>query len=830
MEPFRLAAILTGHEADVRAVLGPQPNVYYTASRDTTIRAWSRDSSSAFPRTVGVFVGHSKYVSSLALLPPNATYPAGLLASGGMDRSIRLYDPSNVTNGDTAQPMHTLEGHRDNVCCLTVTQQGDLVSGSWDGTAKVWHNWQVATELVGHQYAIWAVLSLPDGSILTGSADKLIKRWQGSNCVGTYRGHTDCVRGLALLSDTLGDPHQATFASCSNDGTIRLWTLDGTCVQVLHGHTSFIYSLCCLPSGELVSSGEDRTVKVWRDNACIQTLTLPAQSIWSVETTPEGDVLVGSSNRTAYLFTRSPDKYATSEAIQQYEDQLASFTTSKKSVGEEVSDKNLSDPSILQQPGRKEGQVVMIKEPTGAVTAHQWESLAQRWVKVGTVVDAIDENRRQLHEGREYDYVFTVDVEEGKPPLKLPYNRGQDPFVAAQEFLNTHLLPQSYLDEVVQFIKQNADADQTPVTTTSREYTDPFTGASRYVPAATSGVRQGTTSAADANGGQRDPFTGTSSYRPVDGGQPAVRFTPPTNYVTMKQCNVPVVVGKIKQWNTDFRTSQVELALEDNQLATLGQLEEYLSAAMVGSTVPSTFNPTPHYEVLEFIGAKWPVDKRFPALDLLRLLVCFAPVTQLPTTQTDSEFLNFLLVSSELRQGEVDPDSKPHLTLFTLTLRVLVNLFADQASAQLVWNHREEIMDLVLRRWSQFTGVQQSSNAPQGSTLWTTCRLALATLLLNLCVFQTRLGTTGDSDVYPSQLLTWLIELLAPLAEVSQPTKPTQEALYRGLVAVGTLLECQSSLRPVAKLFNLPELLTKYAQPCHGESVNHVTKSIQPFV
>ncbi|KAJ1963032.1 hypothetical protein IWQ62_003346, partial [Dispira parvispora] len=79
-------------------------------------------------------------------------------------------------------------------------------------------------------------------------------------------------------------------------------------------------------------------------------------------------------------------------------------------------------------------------------------------------------------------------------------------------------------------------------------------------------------------------------------------------------------------------------------------------------------------------------------------------------------------------------------------------------------------------------------------------------------------------------LLTWLIELLAPLAEVSQPTKPTQETLYRGLVAVGTLLECQSSLRSVAKLFNLPELLTKYAQPCHGESVNQVVKSIQSLV
>jgi phospholipase A-2-activating protein len=37
-------------------------------------------------------------------------------------------------------------------------------------------------------------------------------------------------------------------------------------------------------------------------------------------------------------------------------------------------------------------------------------------------VDAIGNGRKQLYEGKEYDYVFDVDVSEGMPPLKLPYN------------------------------------------------------------------------------------------------------------------------------------------------------------------------------------------------------------------------------------------------------------------------------------------------------------------------------------------------------------------------------------------------------------------------
>jgi phospholipase A-2-activating protein len=43
-----------------------------------------------------------------------------------------------------------------------------------------------------------------------GSADKIIKHWVQHKCVRDFTGHTDAVRGLALVPD-IG------FASCSND-------------------------------------------------------------------------------------------------------------------------------------------------------------------------------------------------------------------------------------------------------------------------------------------------------------------------------------------------------------------------------------------------------------------------------------------------------------------------------------------------------------------------------------------------------------------------------------------------------------------------------------
>lgn len=71
--------------------------------------------------------------------------------------------------------------------------------------------------------------------------------------------------------------------------------------------------------------------------------------------------------------------------------------------------------------------------------------------------------------------MFSVDIEEGKPPLKLPYNLSEDPWFAAQNFLSKNNLSQLFLDQVANFIVDNtkgATLTQGSVTASS----DPFTG------------------------------------------------------------------------------------------------------------------------------------------------------------------------------------------------------------------------------------------------------------------------------------------------------------------------------------------------------------------
>lgn len=52
--------------------------------------------------------------------------------------------------------------------------------------------------------------------------------------------------------------------------------MEGDCVYTLSGHTSFVYSISVLPNGDIVSGGEDRTVRIWRGPSL--SLALPVSS------------------------------------------------------------------------------------------------------------------------------------------------------------------------------------------------------------------------------------------------------------------------------------------------------------------------------------------------------------------------------------------------------------------------------------------------------------------------------------------------------------------------------------------------------------------------
>ncbi|XP_009954035.1 PREDICTED: phospholipase A-2-activating protein, partial [Leptosomus discolor] len=439
--------------------------------------------------------GHSNFVSCVCTIPPSDLYSHGLIATGGNDHNICVFTPDNPT------PLYVLKGHEDTVCSLSSGKFGTLLSGSWDTTAKVWLNGRCMMTLQGHTAAIWAVkILLEQGLMLTGSADKTIKLWKAGRCERTFTGHEDCVRGLAILSKT-------EFLSCANDASVRRWHISGECLQVYFGHTNYIYSISVFPKcQDFVTTGEDRSLRIWKKGECAQTIRLPAQSVWCCCVLNNGDIVVGASDGIIRVFTESLERTASAEEIQAFENELSQASIDPKTgdLGDINAD-DLPGREHLEDPGTKDGQTRLIKN-RGKVEAYQWSVSEGRWMKIGDVVGSSGATQQTsgkiLFEGKEYDYVFSIDVDESVSSYKLPYNVTDDPWLTAYNFLQQNNLSPMFLDQVAKFIMDNTRGQ---MLTASAQLSDPFTGAGRYVPGTSS--RSSTIPAAD-------PFTGAGRYVP----------------------------------------------------------------------------------------------------------------------------------------------------------------------------------------------------------------------------------------------------------------------------------------------------------------------------
>nr|CAI6608375.1 ASB_HP1_G0031400.mRNA.1.CDS.1 [Saccharomyces cerevisiae] len=438
---YQLSATLKGHDQDVRDVVAVDDSKVASVSRDGTVRLWSKDDQ---------WLGTVVYTGQGFLNSVCYDSEKELLLFGGKDTMINGV-PLFATSGE--DPLYTLIGHQGNVCSLSF-QDGVVISGSWDKTAKVWKEGSLVYNLQAHNASVWdaKVVSFSENKFLTASADKTIKLWQNDKVIKTFSGiHNDVVRHLAVVDD-------GHFISCSNDGLIKLVDMHtGDVLRTYEGHESFVYCIKLLPNGDIVSCGEDRTVRIWsKENGSLkQVITLPAISIWSVDCMSNGDIIVGSSDNLVRIFSQEKSRWASQDEINELSTQVEKSTISSKTI--EFDESKLSPYEILQSPGRKEGQIVVVKSPQGTIEAHQFSNSS--WKKVGDVVGAgaTGNDKKIEFEGKTYDYVFDVDIEDGKPPLKLPINVSDNPYTAADNFLARYELPMSYRDQVVQFILKNTN-------------------------------------------------------------------------------------------------------------------------------------------------------------------------------------------------------------------------------------------------------------------------------------------------------------------------------------------------------------------------------------
>ncbi|KAF2634525.1 phospholipase A-2-activating protein [Massarina eburnea CBS 473.64] len=730
MGDYKLSASLRGHEDDVRSVAFPHSNTVVSASRDATVRVWSLQSSGppSFDSTIKT---HGKeFINALAIVPPTAEFPNGLIVSSGKDQIIDVRQPTKSLD-DAADAL--LIGHGANVCVLDASPDGKLIiSGSWDQDARVWEvgKWGESTVLKGHTASVWAVLAYDSSTIITGCADKEIRLFTpaGQRYQSIKTG--DVVRSLCKLP--ANHPSGAHFASAGNDAIVRLWTLEGRQVAELHGHENFIYAVAAFPDGRLVSCGEDRTARVWENQQCVQTITHPAISVWAVAVCPEnGDIVTGASDKIVRVFSKDPARLADPAAIEQFHDEVKSSSIPQQQIGN-INKEQLPGPEFLtQKSGTKEGQTQLIVESNGNVSAYQWSTAASQWVSIGTVVDQAGSSGRKIsHNGKEYDYVFDVDIEEGKPPLKLPYNLSQNPYEVARKFCEDHKLPLTYLDQVTNFIVQNTQG-QTLGQSAPAQGADPWGTESRYRP------------------GDANP---TPSSQPPPPPRP--KIIPQKDYLDIFTANHQSMFKKLQEFNQSLLDEgQKGVSLNPSDIEELAAAVGLLQKGNVKDIDPGAID-----RIIK-AATEWPADKRLPALDFLRLL--FAAEEPVAYLTTEANILERLAES-----GVFEITSPLNNTM--MAVRLLGNLFKTEIGRAAASAQADQILAFL---------------QPFLESTHRNLVVAVCTVHINYAVYQNREPDQVNADR--------TLALLVDLNKILHSAKDS-EAVYRALVATGTLLSLGS--------------------------------------
>jgi WD40 repeat protein len=222
--------------------------------------------------------GHTDAVCALAFSPSGGFLDVGFLATGSFDGTARLWEydvGEKIRGGDyipflnSVRQTHTLRGHRGVVMTVAFAPDGKvLATGGMDATIRLW---DVSTGkqkhvLAGHRSWVNGLAFSKDGKLLaSASSDATVKLWDVSKrkVKATLPGKDGEVRCVAL------SPDGKLVAGGLRYGRLRVWdTKMGKEVAVLRAHAGETWAVAFAPSGKaLVSGGGDwkkpGEVRVW---------------------------------------------------------------------------------------------------------------------------------------------------------------------------------------------------------------------------------------------------------------------------------------------------------------------------------------------------------------------------------------------------------------------------------------------------------------------------------------------------------------------------------------------------------------------------------------
>ncbi len=246
------------------------------------------------------YKGHNDWLTALYITHD------GNIVSGSWDGTVRVWNTEGI------EPA-VCRGHEGSITALSITHDGNIVSGSWDGTVRVWNTEGIELAVCrGHEGGITALSITHDDKIVSGSEYKSIRVWDTE---GNQLAVCDGLLTITAICETRDDK----VVSGAGDGRVRIWDTKSNQLVVCEGHEGLISAVCVTRSGKIVSGSNDTTVRIWdTDGKELAVCKGHEDVVRSVCITPDGKIVSGSKDGTVRVWDIDGNELAVCKGHEDY--------------------------------------------------------------------------------------------------------------------------------------------------------------------------------------------------------------------------------------------------------------------------------------------------------------------------------------------------------------------------------------------------------------------------------------------------------------------------------------------------------------------------------